>query len=189
MAGFGVSYSMPLNKNTFRFYSQTIGEDEAGYLPSCYAWMAGLELTAPKMKFPTTLTIEAVDTRVQRSTHGYCGPNTMYNNSVYDYINYETVLGVPIDTEGTSLEIFGQSQVNNNLDINYSTKFLSINHKDYTQHRLSSKRNSGTITSLGIYWGKDEFELGGNVSYQDLILDKANVSNGTIFSLFSSIKF
>ena len=189
MAGFGVSYSIPLNKNTYRFYSQTIGEDESGSLPSCLAWMAGLELTAPKMKFPTTLLIEAVDTRVKRSTHGNCGPNTMYNNGVYDYINYDTVLGVPIDTEGTSLEIFGQSQVNNNLDINYSTKFLSINHKDYTQHRLSSKRNSGTITSLGIYWGKDEFELGGNVSYQDLILDKANVSNGTIFSLFSSIKF
>jgi len=189
MAGFGVSYSMPLNKNTFRFYSQTIGEDEAGYLPSCYAWMAGLELTAPKMKFPTTLTIEAVDTRVQRSTHGYCGPNTMYNNSVYDYINYETVLGVPIDTEGTSLEIFGQSQVNNNLNINYSTKFLSVNDKNYPQHRLSSKRSLGTISSLGIYWKKDGLELGGNISYQNLILEKANLSNGTIFSLFSSIKF
>ena len=59
----------------------------------------------------------------------------MYNNSTYDYINYDTVLGVPIDTEGTSLELFGQSQVNKNLDINYSTKFLSINDKDYSQHR------------------------------------------------------
>ena len=36
----------------------------------------------------------------------------MYNNDVYDYINYDTVLGVPIDTEGTSLEFFGQSQIN-----------------------------------------------------------------------------
>ena len=126
MAGFGLSYSIPLNKNTYRFYSQTIGEDEAGSLPSCLAWMAGLEFTATKMKFPTTLTIEAVDTRVKRSTHGNCGPNTMYNNSVYDYINYDTVLGVPIDTEGTSLEFFGQSQLNNNLSINYSTKFLNI---------------------------------------------------------------
>ena len=189
MAGFGVSYSMPLNKNTFRFYSQTIGEDEAGSLPSCLAWMAGLELTAPKMKFPTTLTIEAVDTRVKRSTHGYCGPNTMYNNSVYDYINYETVLGVPIDTEGTSLEIFGQSQVNNNLDINYSTKFLSINDKDYSQHRLSSKRSLGTITTLGIHWEKDGFDLGGSIGYQNMILDKANISNGTIFSLYTSVEF
>ena len=189
MAGFGLSYSVFSNKNTYRFYSQAIGEDEAGSLPSCYAWMAALELTAPEMKFPTTLTIEAVDTRVKKSTHGNCGANTMYNNGTYDYINYDTVLGVPIDTEGTSLELFGQSQVNKNLGINYSTKFLSINDKDYSQHRLSSKRNLGTLTSLGVNWKKDGFNLGGSISYQDLILDKANVSNDTIFSLFTSIKY
>ena len=189
LAGFGVSYSIPLNKNTYRFYSQAIGEDEAGSLPSCYAWMAGFELTAPAMKFPTTLTIEAVDTRVKESTYGNCGPNTMYNNGVYDYINYDTVLGVPIDTEGTSLDFFGQSQVNNNLSINYSTKFLNINDKNYSQHRLSSKRSLGTISSLGIYWDKDGLELGGNISYQNLILDKANVSNAKIFNLFTSVKF
>jgi hypothetical protein len=189
MAGFGLSYSVPLNKNTYRFYGQVIGEDEAGSLPSCYAWMTGLELIAPEKKFPTTLTIEAVDTRVKESTHGNCGANTMYNNGAYDYINYDTVLGAPIDTEGTSLEFFGQSQVNNNLSINYSTKFFNINDKNYLQHRLSSKRNLGTLTSLGIYWEKDGFELGGNIIYQNLTLDKANVSNGTIFSLFTSVKF
>ena len=189
MAGFGLSYSVPLNKNTYRFYSQAIGEDEAGSLPSCYAWMAGLELTAPEMQFPTTVSIEAIDTRVKTTKHGYCGPNTMYNNSVYDYINYDTVLGVPIDTEGTSLEFFGQSQLNNNLSINYSTKFLNINEKNYSQHRLSSKRSLGTISSLGISWDKDGLRIGGNISYQNLILDKTNVSNGTIFSLFTSVEF
>jgi len=189
MAGFGISYSVPSNENTYRFYSQAIGEDEAGNLPSCYAWMAGLELTAPEMKFPTTISIEAVDTRVKKSTHGYCGPNTMYNNGSYDYINYDTVLGVPIDTEGTSLEVFGESQINKNLGINYSTMFLSINDKDYSQHRLSSKRSLGTISSLGVNWKKDGFNLGGSISYQDLILDKANISNATIFSLFTSVKF
>jgi hypothetical protein len=189
MGGFGLSYSVALNKNTYRFYSQAIGEDEAGSLPSCYAWMAGLEVTAPEMKFPTTLTIEAVDTRVKRSTHGYCGPNTMYNNSTYEYINYDTVLGIPIDTEGTSLEFFGQSQLNNNLSINYSTKFLNINDKNYSQHRLSSERSLGTISTLGISWEKDGLKLGGNIGYQNLILDKLNISNGTIFSLFTSVKF
>jgi hypothetical protein len=189
MAGFGLSYSVPLNKNTYRFYSQAIGEDEAGNLPSCYAWMAGLEVTASEMKFPTTLTIEAIDTRVKKSTGGNCGPNTMYNNSVYDYINNDTVLGVPIDTEGTSLELFGQSQVNKNTSINYSTKFLNINDKNYSSHRLSSKRSLGTLTSLGIYWEKDGFKLSGNISYQNIILDKAYISNGKIFSLYTSVKF
>jgi len=189
MGGFGLSYALPSNKNTYRFYTQAIGEDEAGNLPSCYAWMAGLELSAPEMKFPTILAIETVDTRVKRITHGYCGPNTMYNNGVYDYINYDTVLGVPIDTEGTSLEFFGQSHINNNLSINYSTMFLNINDKNYSPHRLSSKRSLGIISSLGIFWEKDGLELGGNISYQNLILDKTNVSNATIFSLFTSVKF
>ena len=189
MAGFGLSYLIPSNEKTYRFYSQAIGEDEAGNLPSCYAWMAGLELIAPKMKFPTSLSIEAIDTRVKKSKNGNCGPNFMYNNGTYKYINYDTVLGVPIDTEGTSLELFGQSQVNKNISINYSTKFFSINNKDYSSHRLSSKRSLGTLSSLGIYWKKDGTELGGNISYQNLLLDKANVSNGTLFSLFSSIKF
>ena len=189
MAGFGLSYSVPSNENTYRFYSQAIGEDEAGNLPSCYAWMAGLELTAPAMKFPTTVSIEAIDTRVKTTEHGYCGPNTMYNNSVYDYINYDTVLGVPIDTEGTSLEFFGQSQLNNNLSINYSTKFLNINNKNYSQHRLSSKRRLGTISSLGIYWEKGGVELGGNIGYQNVLLDKVNILNGTIFSLYTTVEF
>jgi hypothetical protein len=99
------------------------------------------------------------------------------------------MLGVPIGTEGTSLELFGQSKVNKNLSINYSTKFLNINDKNYSQHRLSSKRSLGTISSLGIYWDKDGLELGGNISYQNLILDKANVSNAKIFNLFTSVKF
>jgi hypothetical protein len=189
MAGFGLSYSVPLNKNTYRFYSQAIGEDEAGSLPSCLSWMAGLEMIAPVMKFPTILTIEAFDTRVKKSKHGNCGANTMYNNSNYDYINYDTVLGVPIDTEGTSLDLFGQSQIDKNLGINYSVRFLNINDKDYSQHRLSSRRSLGTITSLGFHWEKNEFDLGGNISYQNIILDKANIPNSTIFSLFTSVKF
>jgi len=151
--------------------------------------MAGLELTAPEMKFPTTLTIEAVDTRVKKSTNGNCGANTMYNNSTYDYINYDTVLGVPIDTEGTSLELFGQSHVNKNLGINYSTKFLSINDEDYSRHRLSSKRSLGTLTTLGIHWEKDGFDLGGSIGYQSMLLNKANIYNGTRFSLYTSVEF
>jgi hypothetical protein len=189
MAGFGLSYSIPLRKSIYRFYSQAIGEDEAGNMPSCYAWMLGLELSAPEVKYPTTITIEAIDTRVKTSTHGNCGPNTMYQNNVYNYITTDTVLGVPIDTESTSVELFGQSQVNENVSIDYSTKFLSINDKDFLEHRLSSKRSLGTITSLGINWKKGSLNLGGSIAYQNLILDKTNISNGTIFSLFTSVKF
>ena len=189
MAGFGLSYLKTLQNNTYRFYSQTIGEDEAGSLPSCLAWMAGIEFNAPEIKFPTTISIEAVDTRVKKSTHGFCGPNTMYNNGVYNYVNYKTVLGVPIDTESSSLELFGRSQINKNLDINYSTKFLSINDKDYSQHRLASKRSLGLISSIGISWKKNTLNIDGNIRYQDLTLDKIDVNKGIVFSLTSSVNF
>ena len=45
------------------------------------------------------------------------------------------------------------------------------------------------MSSLGIFWEKGGLGLGGIIGYQNLILDKANGSNGTIFSLFSSIRF
>jgi hypothetical protein len=189
MAGFGASYKIPLSKNTYRIYGQAIGEDEAGNLPSCYSWIAGMELHSPNIRVPTMLAIELIETRADTSANGWCGPNIVYNNNTYDYINYNTVMGVPIDTEGTSLELFGQSQINKKYSINYSTKFLTINDKNYSDHRLSSKRSLGTITSLGINLKQDGFSLGGNISYQNMILDKANISNGIIFSLYTSVEF
>ncbi|MDB4072209.1 capsule assembly Wzi family protein [Amylibacter sp.] len=189
MAGFGLSYLIPINESIVRIYGQAIGEDEAGSLPSCYSWMAGFELSTPKIKVPTTLTFELIDTRVDMSTNGYCGPNTMYNNAYYKYTNYNTVLGVPIDTESTSLELFGQSKLNRNLTINYSTRLVTINDNSYSSHRLSTKRSTGSITSLGLSWEKGMFDVGGNISYQNLYLDKSDISNGTQFGLFTSVKF
>ena len=187
MAGFGISYTIPIKHNTFRVYGQAIGEDEAGNLPSCYSWMAGIEFLIPKILAPTNLAIEIIDTRVDTSTNGFCGPNTMYNNNAYKYINHNTVLGVPIDTESTSIELFGKSQINVHISINYSTKLLTINDIDSTNHRLSSSHSTGSITSLGISWKKNRLNFGGNIKYQNIVLDKAMITNGAMISLFTSI--
>ena len=88
MAGFGISYKIPTKMTPFRIYGQAIGEDEAGNLPSCYAYLAGLEWKNMKFKYPITLGIETIDTRINRTKNGYCGPNTMYNNGTYSYTNY-----------------------------------------------------------------------------------------------------
>lgn len=190
MAGFGISYKMPSNKkNYYRIYGQIVGEDEAGSLPSCYASLSGIELSMPKIKFPTIATIEFIDTRVAYTTHGYCGPNTMYNNGIYDYTNYATTMGVPIDSEGKSLEFFGKTQLYENFNINYSIKLLTINDDNYSLNRLSSKRSSGSIKSLGFSWRKNNMSFNGNIGYQDLALDKVNITKSAIFSLGSSISF
>jgi hypothetical protein len=146
-------------------------------------------MTAPKIKFPTTVTIEAVDTRVKKTTHGNCGPNTMYNNSTYDYINYDTVLGVPIDSEGTSLELFGKSQISQKINIEYSTKLLTINDKNWSGHRLSSKRETGLISSLGLTWNIKNLKYNINIYNQDYTLNKAEIEKGFGLGFFSSMKF
>ena len=184
MAGFGISYLIPSNIMPLRIYGQAVGEDEAGNLPSCYAYLAGLEWSNTKIKYPTTVGIEAIDTRIKTTTYGNCGPNTMYNNGTYDYINYGDTMGAAIDTEGNSLELFGQSQISQKISIKYSTKLVTINDKNSAGHRLSSNRQSGLINSLGASWNKNNIRFNVNIYDQGFSLDKASIksSSGVGFS-------
>jgi len=151
--------------------------------------MAGIKLSAPRMKFPTTITIEAVDTHVSETENGYCGENTMYNNGSYDYINYDTVLGIPIDTEGTSLELFGNSQIAQKISIDYSTKLLTVNDKNWSGHRLSSNRETGLINSLGVSWNTNNLKFNVNIYNQDYTLNKTDIKNSTGIGFSSSLTF
>ena len=189
MGGFGISYILPSDLIPLRIYGQAIGEDEAGNLPSCYSYLAGLEWSKITMKYPTLLGIEAVDTRIKKTRNGYCGPNTMYNNNIYNYTNYGVTMGAAIDTEGYSLEIFGQSRLHKKLNIKYSTKKTIINNKNWSGHRLSSNRQSGLISSLGITWAQNNLNFSGNIYYQDFILDKVNIKDDIGVGLSSSIIF
>ena len=189
MAGFGVSYLIPINKMPLRIYGQVIGEDEAGNLPSCNAYLAGLEWSNKKMKYPTTLGIEVIDTRINTTTHGNCGPNTMYNNNAYDYVNYGDTMGVGIDTEGKSLEFFGQTQLSQKINIIYSKKTVIINDANYSSHRLSSNRQSGSINSLGISWKKDNLNFIGSMYNHGLNLNKSNIKNKSGIGFSASYKF
>jgi hypothetical protein len=189
MAGFGISYILPSDLMQLRIYGQAIGEDEAGSLPSCYAYLAGLEWSKITLKYPTSLGIEAIDTRIKRTSHGNCGPNTMYNNHIYNYTNYGKTMGAAIDTEGYSLEIFGQSQLHKKLNIKYSTKKTIINDKNWTGHRLSSNRQSGFISSLGITWAQNSLNFSANIYYQDFILNKANINEDIGVGFSSSMVF
>jgi hypothetical protein len=189
MSGFGISYLIPNNIIPLRIYGQAIGEDEAGNLPSCYAYLAGLEWTNTKIKYPIILGIEAVDTRINQTKNGYCGPNTMYNNAIYNYTNYGKSMGATIDTEGTSLGLYVRSQISQNINIKFTTKSVVINDNNWSGHRLSSNRQSGFISSLGISWVKNNINFNTDVYNQALNLDEANIKSGNGFGFSSSIKF
>ena len=189
MAGFGISYLIPSQIMPLRIYGQAIGEDEAGNLPSCYTYMAGLEWTNTKIKYPIIVDVEVIDTRVDKTTYGNCGPNTMYNNSIYDYTNYGKVMGAAIDIEGTSVGIYLRSQMSQEINIEFATKSVVINDNNWSGHRLSSNRKSGLINSLGVSWVKNNISFNGNIYNQDFNLDKANIKSGYGVGISSSIIF
>ena len=189
MAGFGISYTMLAKTMPLRIYGQAIGEDEAGNLPSCYTFLAGLEWSNSKFKYPITLGFETVDTRIDETTHGFCGPNSMYHNSTYDYTNYGKVMGAEIDTEGASLGLYVHSRIYENINIELATKSIVINDNNWSGHRLSTKRQSGLINSLGISWVKNNMSFNGNIYYQGFNLDKANIKSGYGVGFSSSITF
>jgi hypothetical protein len=189
MAGFGISYLLPSYMMPLRIYGQAIGEDEAGNLPSCFAYLAGLEWTNTKIKYPTIVAIEAIDTRTDLTTHRNCGPNTMYNNNTYDYTNYGKTMGAAIDTEGTSLALYVSSQISQKINIKFITKSVVINDNNWSGHRLSTKRQSGLINSLGVSWIKNNISFKGDIYHQGFNLDKANIKSGYGVGFSSSIIF
>jgi hypothetical protein len=189
MAGFGISYKIPTIIIPVRVYGQAIGEDEAGNLPSCFAYLAGLEWMDTKIKYPTVITIETIDTRIDTTTNGNCGPNTMYNNGTYNYTNYGKTMGAAIDTEGTSLALYLRSQISQKINIEFSSKSIVINDNNWSGHRLSTKRQLGLINSLGVSWVKNNISFNGDIHYQGFNLDKANIKSGYGVGFSSSIIF
>jgi hypothetical protein len=189
MAGFGISYKIPTKIIPLRIYGQTVGEDEAGYLPSCHAYLAGLEWSNSKYKYPVSLNFEIIDTRIDHTTFGFCGPNTMYNNATYDYTNYGKTMGAAIDTEGTSLDLYISSQISERINIEFARKSVVVNDNNWQGHRLSSNRQSGFINSLGVSWVKNNTSFNGNIYNQDFDLDKANIKNGYGVNFSASLMF
>ncbi|MDB4178778.1 capsule assembly Wzi family protein [Amylibacter sp.] len=189
MAGFGISYLIPSNKMPVRIYGQAVGEDEAGNLPSCFAYLAGLEWKNTRIKYPTVVSIENIDTRIDTTSNGNCGPNTMYNNRIYDYTNYRKVMGAAIDSEGTSLGLYVRSQISQKINIEFAAKSVVINDNNWSGHRLSSNRQSGLINSLGVSWVKNNISFNGDVYNQAFNLDKEDIKSGYGVGFSSSIIF
>jgi len=189
MAGFGISYKIKQNIFPLRVYTQIIGEDEAGNLPSCLMYLAGAEWNKSNGKLQSTFGLELINTKITPSTSGNCNSNTAYNNSIYNYTNYGVVMGTEIDTESNSLELFGVTSINSNLSIDYSLKQTSINQRDWPQHRLSNSKQSGYISSIGFSWRKGPLELVGNVYNQTFVLEKLDAKDGIGLNFSTSIKF
>ena len=75
------------------------------------------------------------------------------------------------------------------INIEFATKSVVINDNDWSGHRLSTKRHSGFINSLGVSWIKDNIRFVGDIYNQGFDLDKANIKSGYGIGFSSSILF
>jgi hypothetical protein len=189
MAGIGVSFLTNTKKMPIRFYGQLIGEDEAGNLPSCFLSLIGSELKFKTNKLFSKIGFEYIDTRTKISENGFCGPNTAYNNSFYDYTNYGSSMGAPIDSEGKLLNLWASKKISEKLDIIYSVKNITINDTNWSGHRLNNIKQNGWITEIKPSWKLNSLIINMNLSYQGISLDKINIKDGLILGLSTKYTF
>ena len=178
LAGFGLSYLLPTKKSNLTIYGQFIGEDEAGGLPSCYMYLYGTEWVFPEKKYLKKLGFELIDTRIDETTMGACGPNTAYNNSSYQYTNYDISLGSPIDTESKSISFWTTSSLSPNINLNYSLEKFLLNDTGWDNHRLTSTQKKGWTNSLSLILEKESYKIQSKLSHQSFNLDNAQNSKG-----------
>ena len=98
-------------------------------------------------------------------------------------------MGTPIDSESTSMEIFGNTQISTNLNVEYSIKKVVINDKNFSAHRLSSDRKKGYTKSLGLHWNDSKYTAKLSINHQNFELEKAKIRHGINFNLYTGINF
>ena len=98
-------------------------------------------------------------------------------------------MGAPIDTEGKSIEFYGSTTLSSSLIAEISIKKLLINSDNFKEHRLSSTKKDGWLSSTGITWKNKNINILAELSYQSFSLEKIKSSNGISFSISSGINF
>ncbi len=177
MAGLGISYSLPERIFPARAYIQAIGEDESGGLPSCFMYLAGVELDTVLRGVPTLITLEGVDTRITTSENGFCGPDTAYNQRTYPYTRDGKVMGAAIDSEGHALDLHVRHELPR-FDLSWGLGHATINDNANPDHRLSTMRVSGPRAYLGIATDWQGLQVEALLAYQGFGLDTADLDKG-----------
>lgn len=188
MAGLGISYSLPDHVLPARVYLQAIGEDEAGNLPSCFMYLAGVELETALQGVPTLITLEGVDTRIATSENGFCGPDTAYNQHTYPYTRDGTVMGAAIDSEGYALDLHVRHELPR-FDLSWGLGHATINDNANPDHRLSTARVSGGRAYLGVATDWQGLQIEALLAYQGFGLDTADLDNGARLAVGISRRF
>ena len=190
LAGLDISYTLPQEIAPVRLYLQAVGEDEAGVLPSCFMYLGGLESTANVLGNPTIITLEGATTKIAKTSNGWCGPGTAYNNSNYagGYTNFGKSMGLAIDSDSRMLQLIAETQLPK-FELNLSLAYHEINTSNDHTHRLTTIEQGGLLGRVGATHKIDNYSVSSEVWYQSYDLDRADVRRGPGVSLGISMSF
>lgn len=185
LAGYDMRWVSPVFKLPYAFYSQFIGEDEAGGLPSRHIGMYGLE-TWGDLQSGTSwrLRMEYADTAAAflESEPIF---NYTYNHGRYTdgYRYYKRSMGHSIDNDGQTLSL-GSVMVDNAGRVwNVLARWAALNRDGDGQNSVTRKEEK--IFDLEIdntlYFGKDTISWGAGVRNTKLERSGEDFISGRLF--------
>lgn len=168
LGGFDARFSWIVADVPAAIYGQLIGEDEAGYLPSKYIFLAGTELSGvPINRNYLSIFFEYSDTMSGRIV-GDERPNTAYGHSTYKsgYRYHGRPIGSSLDNDSRSATLgatlirsddsiwrVALSQLDLNTDNIAASNQVSKKHHKLHHAVLKYRRTVKTITlDLGLEW-------------------------------------
>ena len=183
MAGFDVRWKQKLLPINLAFYTQGIGEDEAGGFPSRFLGLFGVEHNRQIYNKNLRVWLEYADTACD-FLESKPKLNCAYQNGIYQsgYRYLGESIGHPIDGDGRQLSLSAIMTDDSSVDWQIQLQKLNLNRAPDTQHSISTTPVNGFQFDLARTTETNLGRIRVNIGYQNF--DEAlKEENGLLLGL------
>lgn len=148
LAGFDARLSLqPLLNQPISIYSQMIGEDEAGYLPAKWMYLAGADFSSSYKNMPYQLYAEWTDTRTNGEVKGISYTHHIYKEGYYQH---GFSLGHSIGGDGQMYSVGGDIRFDTMNRLNGRVIYAKLNQSNVVVNTAFPKEDN--IKALDLTW-------------------------------------
>ncbi|MCH7304558.1 capsule assembly Wzi family protein [Acinetobacter sp. NIPH 1869] len=148
LAGFDARLSLqPLLNQPISIYSQMIGEDEAGYLPAKWMYLAGADFSSSYKNMPYQLYAEWTDTRTNGEVKGVSYTHHIYKEGYYQH---GFSLGHSIGGDSQMYSVGGDIRFDTMNRLNGRVIYAKLNQSNVVVNTAFPKEDN--IKALDLTW-------------------------------------
>ncbi|ENV08193.1 hypothetical protein F966_04058 [Acinetobacter higginsii] len=148
LAGFDARLSLqPLLNQPISIYSQMIGEDEAGYLPAKWMYLAGADFSSSYNNMPYQLYAEWTDTRTNGEVKGISYTHHIYKEGYYQH---GFSLGHSIGGDSQMYSVGGDIRFDTMNRLNGRVIYAKLNQSNVAVNTAFPKEDN--IKALDLTW-------------------------------------